>query len=285
QRICPTESSEHWNAEIGPTKRKKEIVQCEYCLTVLKHPSKIDAHMRTHTGEKPFQCHICHRKFTQRTPLRMHVRRHNNELPFECSWGCGKRFVSNAVKNAHELTNCRTFPRRSIDIYKTKIIFFLPSKSIYISGHYIHLKSLDSITPGFNWSSSLSMPSIKEYRKYKEVNREVKKYRGQFLGMPLSERKSRGKGSVTIECHLCGLILKYPSKIKAHMRTHSGERPFLCDHCGMQCSTRNSLRVHIRRAHTDERPYECTWECGKNFVTIAARNEHERIVHSGIKRY
>lgn len=43
-------------------------------------------------------------RFTQRTPLRMHVRRHNNELPFECSWGCGKRFVSNAVKNAHELS-------------------------------------------------------------------------------------------------------------------------------------------------------------------------------------
>lgn len=35
--------------------------------------------------------------------MRMHVRRHMGLTPYVCSWGCGKRFVSNALKNAHEL--------------------------------------------------------------------------------------------------------------------------------------------------------------------------------------
>lgn len=34
-----------------------------------------------------------------------------------------------------------------------------------------------------------------------------------------------------------------------------------------------------------EKPFECTWECGRRFVSISARNEHERIVHAGVKRY
>ncbi|KAK6044718.1 zinc finger, C2H2 type, partial [Cooperia oncophora] len=34
-----------------------------------------------------------------------------------------------------------------------------------------------------------------------------------------------------------------------------------------------------------ERPYACTWECGKRFVSLSTRNEHERVVHAGAKRY
>ncbi|VDM84964.1 unnamed protein product, partial [Strongylus vulgaris] len=79
------------------------IVQCEVCGVVVKHPSKIEAHMRTHTGEKPFECEICGAKFTQRTPMLNHVRRHLGQTPYLCGYGCGKSFVNNAQKNAHEL--------------------------------------------------------------------------------------------------------------------------------------------------------------------------------------
>lgn len=35
--------------------------------------------------------------------MRMHVRRHMGLTPYACSWDCGKRFVSNALRNAHEV--------------------------------------------------------------------------------------------------------------------------------------------------------------------------------------
>lgn len=62
--------------------------------------------------------------------------------------------------------------------------------------------------------------------------------------------KPNRKRALIARCQECGLLLKHPSKIQAHMRTHTGERPFECALCGMRFATANPLRVHFRRAHT-----------------------------------
>lgn len=260
------------------TRKKATVVQCEYCGVMTKHPSKIQAHLRTHTGEKPFECLICGMRFTQRTPMRMHVRRHLKETPYVCSFGCGKSYVSNALRNAHEL---------KVHLKERRKRFLKPS-----------MKPPKNCFPMVSTDSSFSKEYL-ESRLHRSLNESVRDFASSAASDKLDEvinavaagisleppRKIRRRSAIIAECAECGLILKHPSKIKAHMRIHTGERPFECQYCCMRFATANPLRVHLRRVHTGEKPFECTWDCGRRFVSISARNEHERVVHAGLKRY
>ncbi|EFO25544.2 hypothetical protein LOAG_02944 [Loa loa] len=263
------------------SRKKATIVTCEYCGVMLKHPSKIEAHRRTHTGEKPFQCQICGSRFTQRTPMRMHVRRHMGLTPYVCSWGCGKRFVSNALKNAHELkthmgAKRRGPPRPHLKPPRCPVPINIIEKTGNSEG------SANVSSRHARSDEQLSLNPDTDNRQIDEIVDEV----DASNSFPAEQKiKSHRKKALIARCQECGLLLKHPSKIQAHMRTHTGERPFECALCGMRFATANPLRVHFRRAHTGEKPYECTWECGRRFVSVSARNEHERIVHAGIKRY
>ncbi|KAM3715810.1 Zinc finger protein [Dirofilaria immitis] len=271
------------------SRKKATIVTCEFCGVVLKHPSKIEAHRRTHTGEKPFECQICGSRFTQRTPMRMHVRRHMGLTPYVCSWGCGKRFVSNALKNAHELkthmgAKRRGPPRPYLKPPRCSVPMNIAEKTNNndegIANASERIANASSCNASSNEQKS-SNPDI-ENRQMDEVIDETI----HSNSFPAEGKiKAHRKKALIARCHECGLLLKHPSKIQAHMRTHTGERPFECALCGMRFATANPLKVHFRRVHTGEKPFECTWECGRRFVSVSARNEHERIVHAGIKRY
>ncbi|VDM60552.1 unnamed protein product [Angiostrongylus costaricensis] len=224
------------------------IVTCEVCGVLLKHPSKIRAHMRTHTGEKPFECDLCGMKFSQRTPMLNHVRRHLGQTPYDCGFGCGKKFVNNAQKNAHELRHLGSKragpPRPHLKPPKRS----LWNKSFAKTDHRMRLCD----------------------EEHPPIKRRTRPYRAPML----------------VQCQICGLMLKHASKIRAHIRTHTGDKPYICVYCDEHFGTSGTLSMHIKRKHTfGERPYACTWDCGKRFVSLSTRNEHERVVHAGTKRY
>ena len=61
----------------SPRRRQKHI--CRFCSKVLDTKYKLERHLRTHTGERPFECQKCHARFNQKSSLKTHSNIHARE--------------------------------------------------------------------------------------------------------------------------------------------------------------------------------------------------------------
>ncbi|KYM77942.1 hypothetical protein ALC53_11630 [Atta colombica] len=71
-------------------------IKCTYCNRVFPREKSLQAHLRTHTGERPYPCDYpgCSKAFTQSGQLKTHQRLHTGEKPFLCTVpGCETRFT------------------------------------------------------------------------------------------------------------------------------------------------------------------------------------------------
>ncbi|XP_063054532.1 zinc finger protein 407 [Engraulis encrasicolus] len=240
--------------QINREREENQGSVCKYCGKVCKSSNSMAflAHVRTHTGSKPFSCKICNFATAQLGDARNHVKRHLGMREYKChicGWAfvmkkhlsthlLGKHGVGRPKERKYECDLCdRSFSERwALNNHMKLHTGDKPFKCAWPSCHY----------------AFLTLSAMKDH------------YRTHT-------------GEKSFLCDLCGFAGGTRHALTKHRRQHTGERPFRCQLCNFASTTQSHLTRH-KRVHTGEKPYRCPW-C--DYRSNCAENIRKHILHTG----
>lgn len=90
-------------------------------------------------------------------------------------------------------------------------------------------------------------------------------------------------GDKPYACPHCPKTFARGGQLVQHTRTHTGARPFTCKHCNATFTCSANLKLHIKR-HLDVRDYVCDI-CGKTFIRRDALKKHLNCYHNNVRAF
>lgn len=224
------------------SKIKRKLHKCTICDREFRLKEHLKYHIICHTGEKPFECDYCNKSFRTKYQIRLHFHQHTGLTPFKCEI-CGRGFSTRGHVNQHMLSHRDEKPFQCdvcLQYYKS-------------AGRLYNHKKIHAEDP---------FKCIHCGKGFKVLG-NLKNHEVRHTG-----------GNERFACTECPKVFIFKHKLRYHMRTHTGERPYACTDCNARFADVSNLQKHFR-IHTGIKPYKCS-VCEKQFNQLSSLNSHKK---------
>uniref|UniRef100_A0A4W5KLY8 C2H2-type domain-containing protein n=1 Tax=Hucho hucho TaxID=62062 RepID=A0A4W5KLY8_9TELE len=279
--------------------------QCVTCLKCFSAPSKLQRHILSHTGQRPFRCHVCEKAFRQLAHLKLHLNTHlypkrTEQKKMNVKSSLHPSVYENTppvkIDNSKAcLQTCSLDPvgaedTLEVDIRPTAPVHIIEENSLCSSRCIAELYPPHSEVERFEKQHTEEEP-IRNHDDWSEPEKQTLDEDRSSRDETVDKHTQIIENSNSHKCPECFKCFSAPSKLKRHCLIHTGQKPFQCYLCRRAFRQLAHLKVHYRihsgvaksrslksfsqpqRSKTWPRNYPCNI-CGRRF-----KQKRNLIVH------
>ncbi|XP_028041820.1 oocyte zinc finger protein XlCOF6-like [Bombyx mandarina] len=277
QQYCPSAVSLRGHIKSHTTRYKCKV--CGYVRSSRQH--LLEHHSTAHTDAAPgYTCHTCRYTTNKRTVMQRHVKTHLPSERHACHQ-CGKLFKTIDSLRVHAVRHDKS---RRYQCSECEKAFIYPSllhkhvQAVHERDDYycvecdVKFKSPETLR--------LHFKKAKKHRDFSSYRYQCPNCDARFVSpSALAVHLSAQHGAAKLHaCDLCHRRYSSREALRAHVwRTHTQrEKSVTCDICEKSFSRKSVLKLHLR-THTGARPHAC--ECGAAFAQKATLKAHAAAKH------